>query len=227
VAPVSSLMPWLAVLTSLGAAVAIVASARRPNLRETWTLVAAVAKIGIVAALLPAVLRGEQPQGTLLEIAPGIELTLRADPAGMVFALLASVLWLLTSIYSIGYVRGLGEQRQTRYYASFAVCLSATIGLAFAANLFTFFVFYELLTVATYPLVVHKQSPERSAQAAATSPTCSRAGCRSCSRSQSSSRRSGTCRSNRAGSSATPCRRHRSWRWRRCWPSASASARRR
>jgi multicomponent Na+:H+ antiporter subunit D len=149
-----------AVSVSLVAAALIAASSRRPNLRETWTLVAAVVKLGVVLALLPAVLRGAEPEVTLFPIAQGVTFTLRADPAGMVFALSAAALWLLTSIYSIGYVRGLDEHRQTRYFAAFALCLSATIGLAFAANLFTFFVFYELLTAATYPLVAHKESPE-------------------------------------------------------------------
>jgi multicomponent Na+:H+ antiporter subunit D len=86
--------------------------------------------------------------------------TLRADPLGVFFALVASGLWIVTSIYSIGYMRGNGEQKQTRYFASFALSLSATVGVAFAANLLTFLLFYEMLTLATYPLVVHKETPE-------------------------------------------------------------------
>jgi len=76
------------------------------------------------------------------------------------FAALASFLWVITSFYSIGYMRGHHEKNQTGYFASFAVCLSATMGIAFAANLLTFFVFYELLTIATYPLVIHKRNDE-------------------------------------------------------------------
>ncbi len=155
-----SLLPLAAVVVSLVAAVAIVVSGRWPNLREAWTLLAAGTKVVLILALLPAVLGGEEPTIRLFSVVDGLELVLRADAAGMVFAILASVLWLLTSVYSIGYVRGLDSHRQTRYFASFAVCLSATIGLAFSANLFTFFVFYELLTAATYPLVAHKGSPE-------------------------------------------------------------------
>jgi multicomponent Na+:H+ antiporter subunit D len=79
---------------------------------------------------------------------------------GLIFGLSASALWLLTSFFSIGYVRGLSEQKQTRYFASFAVCLSATMGIAFAANLLTFIIFYEVLTMATYPLVIHEETPE-------------------------------------------------------------------
>ena len=89
-----------------------------------------------------------------------MSLHLRADPLGLLFALVASMLWLLTSVYSVGYMRAGGDENQTGYFSSFATCISATIGLAFAANLLTFFLFYEVLTLATYPLVAHKRTPE-------------------------------------------------------------------
>lgn len=155
-----SLTPALAVGVSLAAVPLMLFSSRRPNLREFWTLAAAFVKFGLVLTLLPAALAGQTTAFEVLTISPGIALSLRADPLGVFFALVASGLWILTSFYSIGYVRGLDEHKQTRYFASFAVCLSATIGVAFAANLLTFIVFYEMLTVATYPLVVHKETPE-------------------------------------------------------------------
>jgi multicomponent Na+:H+ antiporter subunit D len=148
------------VLVSAAAAVLIGFSGRWPNLRESWTIVAALVKLGVVLALLGPVLDGDEPEVTLFPIVAGVDLALRADAAGMIFALSAGVLWLITSVYSIGYVRTLDERHQTRYFASFALCLSATIGLAFAANLVTFFVFYELLTVATYFLVAHAETDE-------------------------------------------------------------------
>jgi multicomponent Na+:H+ antiporter subunit D len=149
-----------AVLVSLAAAVLIAISGRRPNLREAWTLAAAVLKLGLVVSLLPHVLAGAVIETAPLAIVPGVALRLRADPLGMLFALVAAALWLLTSVYSVGYMRGGGYTHQTGYYASFALCLSATIGLAFAANLVTFFIFYEVLTVATYPLVIHSRTRE-------------------------------------------------------------------
>jgi multicomponent Na+:H+ antiporter subunit D len=154
-----SLAPLAAVFVSLIAAVLISFSSRTPNLRETWTIVAALGKFSLVSSMIPAVLSGLQPEVTLLEIAPGISLALKADPLGLSFALSASLLWIFTSFYSIGYMRALKEHDQTRYFASFAVCLSATMGIAFAANLLTFFIFYEVLTISTYPLVIHKESP--------------------------------------------------------------------
>ncbi len=156
----SSPIPLLAVLVSMAAVPLILLSSNRPRLRESWTIGAALVKLGLVAALLPAVLDGRVPAIRIGEIVPGVEVALRVDSLGMVFALVASGLWILTSIYSIGYVRAAQEKKQTRYFAAFAVCLSATIGVAFSANLVTFIIFYEILTVATYPLVIHKETPE-------------------------------------------------------------------
>ncbi|MGI6588093.1 MAG: proton-conducting transporter membrane subunit [Peptococcia bacterium] len=152
--------PLWAVLISLVAAALIMLSAQRPNLRETWTILAAVGKMLIVFSMLPVVLAGGVIEIEPFYIAKGISLHLRADAAGMVFAVLASFLWVVTSFYSIGYMRKLKEEHQTGYFACFAVCLSATMGIAFAANLLTFFVFYEILTIATYPLVVHHRDEE-------------------------------------------------------------------
>jgi multicomponent Na+:H+ antiporter subunit D len=155
-----SIGPLAAMAVSLVAAGFIVLFGDRPNLRESFTIVAALAKFAIVFSLLPTVLAGQTIQVTILEISPGIALALRADSLGMLFALSASLFWILTSFYSIGYMRGLDEHKQTRYFSSFAVCMSATIGIAFAANPLTLFLFYEVLTIATYPLVVHKETPE-------------------------------------------------------------------
>jgi multicomponent Na+:H+ antiporter subunit D len=157
-AVVTSVRPLLAILASLLAVPLIVASSARPNLRETWSLLAAFAKAALVLSMLPAVLAGQTLLCPLWQISPGIALELRVDALGLVFAMVSSTLWVLTSFYSIGYVRGAGEKKQTRYFASFALSLSATIGIAFAANLLTFLVFFEMLTVATYPLVLHKET---------------------------------------------------------------------
>jgi len=145
-----------AVLVPLVAAALLLLAGRRPNLREGVTLSAATVLLVCVASLLPAVLRGEEPAFEVLSIAEGIELAFRVDTLGLLFALLASFLWLLTSIYAIGYMRGNDESHQTRFYVCFALCLSTVMGLAFSANLLTFLIFFELLTVATYPLVTHK-----------------------------------------------------------------------
>jgi multicomponent Na+:H+ antiporter subunit D len=156
----TSLAPLLAILASLVAIPAILLTGRWPNLREAFTLLAAGTKTCFVLLLLPSALRGETVSTSVLELAPGVQLSLAADPLGVFFALVASGLWLITSIYSIGYTRGGHEKKQTRFFASFALSLSSTIGIAFADNLLTFLLFYEMLTLATYPLVIHKETPE-------------------------------------------------------------------
>jgi multicomponent Na+:H+ antiporter subunit D len=157
---VASLRPIAAVLVSAAAVVPILASRGRPNLREFWTVLAAVTKLVLVASMVPGVLAGQVYVTNVGMFVPGIRFALRVDPLGLLFGLLASLLWLVTSFYSIGYMRGLDEHAQTRYFAAFAASLASAIGVAFAANLVVLFVFYELLTVATYPLVAHDETEE-------------------------------------------------------------------
>jgi multicomponent Na+:H+ antiporter subunit D len=155
-----SIVPLIAVLVPVIAVILIVISSRRSNIRESWTIIAAVSMFSVIFSMLPEVLSGRYPEITLLNIVAGISLELKVDTTGIIFGLSASVLWILTSFYSIGYMRGLGEHKQTRYFASFALCLASTIGIAFSANLLTFVLFYEILTIATYPLVIHEETPK-------------------------------------------------------------------
>ncbi len=138
------------------AAILIVMSDHRPNQRETVTLAAGVALLLAVASLLPAILAGDRPALILARPVTGLALELVVEPLGMIFALLASTLWIINSIYSIGYMRANREAHQTRFYVCFALALGSTMGVAMAGNLFTLFTFYELLTLSTYPLVTHK-----------------------------------------------------------------------
>lgn len=157
---VISFTPVLAILASLLAVIPIILLGRRPNLREGASFVAGIVKFGLIASMLPTVMAGSTIEYTLLEIIPNLAIAFRVDALGMIFGLVASSLWILTTLYSIGYMRGLKEHAQTRFFAFFSVSLAATIGVAFAANLFTLFLFYEMLSLATYPLVTHHQDRE-------------------------------------------------------------------
>jgi len=126
------------------------------NVREGVTLLTASALAWTVWGLLPELMAGGRPAVSLAEVLPGVEIAFSVEPLGMLFAALASLLWIVNSIYSIGYMRGNRESHQTRFYIFFAIALGATMGIAFADNLFTLFLFYELLTLSTYPLVAHK-----------------------------------------------------------------------
>src|SRR4030066_381797 len=157
--------PLLAVLGSAVGARFIIAAGKKPNLREFWSVAAGVLKLAIVVSMVPAVLDGKTIEYTLFHLLPGIDIKFRVDTFSILFALGASFLWILTSFYSIGYMRTLNEHAQTRYFACFAVAFSTTMGVAFSANLFTMFLFYEGLTIITYPLVGHKDTPEAKAGA--------------------------------------------------------------
>ena len=157
---VYSIRPVLAIAVSLLAAGAILGLRDRPNLRDSVSLIAAVVKFLIVVSMAPAVLRGGTFEITLFEILPGVDFAFRVDALGMVFATISSLLWMAAAVYSIGYMRSLKEHAQTRFFACFAVSLSAAVGGAFAANLFTLVIFYEILSLITYPLVYHKENEE-------------------------------------------------------------------
>ena len=146
----------IAVLVPLVGALLIVLAGRWPNLRETVTLVTAVTLFGVVLRILWSLTRDEIIEITLIEMLPGLSIALHTEPLSILFAAVASGLWVVTSVYSIGYMRGNNEEHQTRFYACFAIALSAAMGVAFSANLLTLFVFYEVLTLSTYPLVAHK-----------------------------------------------------------------------
>ena len=144
-----------AVALPAAGAVGIALAGRRPNLREGVTLATAALLFSVVASLVPAVLAGARPGVALFEPMPGLAVAFAVEPLGMLFALVASGLWIVNSIYSIGYMRGNEEAHQTRFYVCFALALAAALGIAFAANLVTLFLFYEMLTLVTYPLVTH------------------------------------------------------------------------
>ena len=157
---VASYRPFAAIAVSGVAALLILLSARRPTIREGWTIAAALAKFGLVLSMIPDALAGREHVTDLGTLVPGVEFAFRADPLGLLFGVVASGLYVATAIYSVGYLRGLGGSEQTRFFAALAASLSATIGVAFATNLLVLFLFYELLTVATYPLVAHEETHE-------------------------------------------------------------------
>ncbi len=149
-----------ALVLPLAGAVLIGLFGKIADLRETVTLITGGALLYIIMSLLGHVLNGEQPELHVLDVVPGLALSFKVEPLGMLFACVASGLWIVNSIYSIGYMRGNNEPRQTPFFMCFAVAISSTIGVAFAENLFTLFLCYEALTLSTYPLVTHKANDD-------------------------------------------------------------------
>lgn len=152
--------PLLAVLASLTCVILVLFSGKKPNLRESWSAGAALIKFIIIASMIPTVLKGTRIEYTLFTILPGLSVKFSVDAFGMVFALVASFLWFFAVFYSMGYMRGLHEHAQTRFNACFALALFGAVGGAMAGNFFTLYLFYEIVSICTYPLVAHHQDEE-------------------------------------------------------------------
>jgi multicomponent Na+:H+ antiporter subunit D len=149
-----------ALLVPAIAAALIAALHRRPNLREAVTLLGAALSFLAVLSLAQPVLAGERPRIVLGEMMPGLGLVLELEPLGLLFALIASGLWFVSGVYSIGYMRGNAQGHQTRFYVCFALAIAAALGVAAAGNLLTLYLFYEALTLVTWPLVTHHGDEE-------------------------------------------------------------------
>ena len=155
---VYDLRPIIAPVISLVCAAMVFFLGHNKYWRRFWMLSAATLKVIIVMSMLPGSLRGVVYVFPMIEFTPGIGLGFRADALGMFFAVVSSTLWVFTTIYAIGYMKGEGQR--VRFFGFFSLCVSTTVGLAFAENLLTFFIFYEMLTICTYPLVIHDETPE-------------------------------------------------------------------
>jgi multicomponent Na+:H+ antiporter subunit D len=150
-------LPLFVLLTSLVTALLIFPLAEdRQRLRTTLNMAGAILKIALIAIITAGVLEGRDYE-TRWAWLPGLDFVLRVDPISLLFAALSSLLWLLTTIYAIGYLED--SPHRSRFFGFFGLCVTATMGVALAGNLITFFIFYEMLTVATYPLVIHRATP--------------------------------------------------------------------
>ncbi|MEE9315146.1 MAG: proton-conducting transporter membrane subunit [Rhizobiaceae bacterium] len=161
----SSTMILLSMGLPLVASLACLLLPKHDNLRDGFTLLISFALLAVVVGILQGFMAGLPFTLDLISFQPGLSIAFEIEPLGLVFALVASSLWILTHIYGVGYMRGNKETNHARFFASFAFAIFATMGIAFAANLLTLFLFYELLTISTYPLVAHKETSEAKAGA--------------------------------------------------------------
>lgn len=147
---------WLILIIPMAAVALIPFLGKVPNLREGVTLTASVILLAVVIYLARLVGMGERPEILLVPFAGPIEIKFVLEPLGAIFALIASSLWIVNSLFTIGYMRGNNEKNQTRFYTYVAVAIAAAMGIAASGNLITLFFFYEALTLSTVPLVTHK-----------------------------------------------------------------------
>ena len=151
---------WLSLALPLLASVLSFLQRNMPNTRDGVTFALALATFGCVLTVLGAFNAGEELTLDLVQFMPGLSLSLTVEPLGLIFALVASGLWIVTHIYGIGYMRGTNEKKQGRFFACFSFAIFSAIGIAFSGNLLTLFLFYELLSISTYPLVAHKENED-------------------------------------------------------------------
>jgi len=157
---VTGLTPLLALLVPVLGAAGVVLLRHRTPARELCGVVAGITQLGLVATMVPAVGDGGTVSFTLSTFLPEAPIALRADALGVVLAGTAAALWVLTTVYAMGYLGTAPDPALTRFHAFFCLTMAATIGVAFSANLLTMYLFYEALTVITYPLVTHTGTPE-------------------------------------------------------------------
>ncbi|MBW1781546.1 MAG: monovalent cation/H+ antiporter subunit D family protein [Deltaproteobacteria bacterium] len=157
---ITSMRPAIPVAVTFASPFLIRLMAKDMNRREAVSFVLAAVTFLSVISMAPAILKGHIYTFTLFRILPGVTVSFCADGLSMVFALISSFLWILTTSYNIGYMRTLKEHAQTRYYICFSVAIFGAQGVSFAGNVFTLYLFYEIITLFTYPLVAHYQNQE-------------------------------------------------------------------
>ena len=153
-------MLQLSIILPLLATAGIAVTRHKPNLREAVSITTSAVLFYFVINLYQGLQQGKIISVHWWELLPGLQISFTVEPLGMLFALIASFLWLITTVYAIGYMRSHNEKNQTRFYTCFAIAISSVMGIAFSDNLFSLFIFYEVLTLSTYPLVTHSGTEE-------------------------------------------------------------------
>ena len=157
---VSSVKLLITLLIPLIGTLGVMFMGKNENIREGVSSIASIILFLLVASMIPTVLSGKTLIFHMFTLLPGVTVTLRADAMSMIFALVASSLWTIAVFYSMGYMRAHHEHAQTRFNACFALSIFGAIGVAFSDNLFTLYLFYEIVSICTYPLVAHHQDAE-------------------------------------------------------------------
>ncbi len=157
---ISSAKLLIALMIPLLGSLGVMFLGKNENIREGVSSLASIFLFLLVASMIPTVLSGKTLIFHMFNILPGVTVTLRADGMSMIFALVASSLWTIAVFYSMGYMRAHHEPAQTRFNACFALAIFGAIGVAFSDNLFTLYLFYEIVSICTYPLVAHHQDTE-------------------------------------------------------------------
>jgi multicomponent Na+:H+ antiporter subunit D len=157
---IQSPLPLIPISIVLVTAILILISKKRPNLREFWSFAGSILTFISVAAMVPTILSSQKIVYTLSTLAPGVSLNFRVDALSLIFGIVSSFLWIFATCYNVGYMRSLNEHAQTRYYMCFAIAILGAQGVSYSGSLLSLYLFYEIITIFTYPLVAHHQDEE-------------------------------------------------------------------
>ena len=150
----------LALLPPLIAPLLIYIFKSNQNIRDSIGVIGSLISFYATINITTELMNGSRPELFLFNIFNDLSLSFKVTPLGSVFGLLCSGLWILAAIYSIGYMRGNNEKNQTRFYIFYSLSIFGALCVAWSSNLLVLFIFYEFLTFATYPLVVHKETED-------------------------------------------------------------------
>jgi len=157
---IESPLPLIPISIVLVTSILILISRKRPNLREFWSFAGSILTFISVAVMVPTILNSQKIVYTLSTLAPGVSLNFRVDALSLIFGIVSSFLWIFATCYNIGYMRSLNEHAQTRYYMCFAIAILGAQGVSYSGSLLSLYLFYEIITIFTYPLVAHHQDEE-------------------------------------------------------------------
>ncbi|MFL2533686.1 MAG: proton-conducting transporter membrane subunit [Alphaproteobacteria bacterium] len=156
----NSFLLLLGIATPLIAALFSYLTRYNNNLRDSFGIIGGIVTLIISLRVFHGIQSNEIFEITLFNLFEGVDFTFRVTPLGSIFSLVASSLWIMASIYTIGYMRGAGEKNQTRFVIFYSIAIHAALSIAWSGNLLVLFIFYEILTFSTFPLVGHKQNSE-------------------------------------------------------------------
>ena len=132
---------------------------RRPEDRETrhrWALVSVFLGAALVlsTALCSARFGPDALAFHVAALSRHLVIAFRPDGPGLVFGAIIGVLWPVTTVFALSYMKHAG--RGNLFYGFFTMSFGIVAGIAYSANFFTLYLCYELMTLATLPLVMHE-----------------------------------------------------------------------
>jgi multicomponent Na+:H+ antiporter subunit D len=150
------LLPAFAVLFPMAAGLGLLIRHPEPRrVRNTWVVVSALltAAAALAAIGLSVRLGGDALRCVLVSFSRYFSISLNIDGAGAVYGSIVALLWPVVTLYTLAYMEH--EDHETRFFGFWLISFGVALGIAFAEDFLSLYLFYELLTLSTLPLVMH------------------------------------------------------------------------